>query len=39
MAEAAKKLIHQQYSTQVPIEIDIVQEPQDIAVGTTSGIM
>ena len=30
MAEAAKKLIHKHYSTQIPIEIESVKEPNDI---------
>ncbi|CAF2567783.1 unnamed protein product [Rotaria sp. Silwood2] len=39
MAEAAKNLIHKNYSTQIPIDIEIVQEPKNKAIGTASGIM
>ncbi|CAF3605311.1 unnamed protein product [Rotaria sp. Silwood1] len=39
MAEAAENLIHKHYSTEIPIEIEVVQEPNNIAIGTASGIM
>jgi hypothetical protein len=39
MAETAKKLIHKQYSTQIPVEIDVVQESVNMAIGTATGIM
>ncbi|CAF5190149.1 unnamed protein product, partial [Rotaria sp. Silwood1] len=38
MAEAAENLIHKHYSTEIPIEIEVVQEPNNIAIGTASGI-
>jgi hypothetical protein len=39
MAEVAQKLIHKQYSKDIPIEIEVVQEPQNNAIGTATGIM
>jgi hypothetical protein len=39
MAEAAKTLIQQHYSDEIPVEIDVVQEPDNIVIGTASGIM
>jgi len=39
MAEAAEKLIHQHYSKQIPVEIEIVKEPDNMIIGTASGIM
>jgi len=39
MAEVAEKLIRKQYSTDIPIEIEVVQEPANMAVGTATGIM
>ena len=39
MAEAAEKLIHKQYSKEIPVEIEIVKEPDNMAIGTAAGIM
>jgi hypothetical protein len=39
MAEAAGKLIHKRYSKDIPIEIEVVQEPANMAIGTATGIM
>ena len=39
MAEAAEKLIHKQYSKDIPIEIQVVKEPDNMAIGTATGIM
>ncbi|CAF4360295.1 unnamed protein product, partial [Adineta steineri] len=39
MAETAKNLIHKYYSKDISIEIEIVKEPDNIAIGTASGIM
>ncbi len=39
MAEVAEKLIHKQYSKDIPVEIDVVQEPNNMAIGTATGIM
>jgi len=39
MAETAEKLIHKQYSQDIPVEIEVVKEPDNQAVGTATGIM
>ncbi|CAF3536467.1 unnamed protein product [Adineta steineri] len=39
MAETANNLIHKYYSKDISIEIEIVKEPDNIAIGTASGIM
>ncbi|CAF1007261.1 unnamed protein product [Rotaria sordida] len=39
MAEAAEKLIHKQYSKDIPIEIQVVKEPDNMAIGTATGII
>lgn len=39
MAEVAEKLIHKRYSKDIPVEIDVVKEPENIAFGTATGIM
>jgi hypothetical protein len=39
MAEAAKKLIHKQYSKDIPVEIEVIKEPNNMAMGTATGIM
>jgi hypothetical protein len=39
MAEAAEKLIHKHYSKQIPVEIEVVKEPDNMTIGTASGIM
>jgi hypothetical protein len=39
MAEAAEKLIHKHYSKEIPVEIEIVKEPDDMIIETASGIM
>ncbi len=39
MAEAAEKLIHKIYSKDIPVEIEVVKEPENIAIGTATGIM
>jgi hypothetical protein len=39
MAEAAEKLIHKHYSKEIPVEIEIVKEPDAMIIGTASGIM
>lgn len=39
MATAATKTIRKCFSTEIPIEIEVVKEPNTIATGTASGIM
>ncbi len=39
MAEVAEKLIHKQYSKDIPVEIEVVKEPENMAIGTATGIM
>ena len=39
MAEVAEKLIYKQYSKDIPLEIEVVKEPDNRAIGTASGIM
>ncbi|CAF4053499.1 unnamed protein product [Rotaria sp. Silwood2] len=39
MAEAAEKLIHKRYAKDIPIEIQVVKEPDNMAIGTATGII
>lgn len=39
MAEVAEKLIRKQHSKDIPIEIEVVKEPDNMANGTATGIM
>ncbi|CAF1421308.1 unnamed protein product [Adineta ricciae] len=39
LAEASRKLIRQHYTEELPIEIEIVKEPDQIATGTANGII
>jgi hypothetical protein len=39
MADAAEKLIHKQYSKEIPVEIEVVKEPDNMAIGSATGIM
>jgi len=39
MAEVAEKLIHKQYSKDIPVEIEVIKESVDMAIGTATGIM
>jgi hypothetical protein len=39
MAEAAQKSIHQQYSKEMPVQIEVLKEPDNAAVGNATGIM
>ena len=39
MAEVAEKLIHKQYSKDIPVEIEVVKEPDNMAIGSATGIM
>lgn len=39
MAAAATNNIRKYFSTEIPIEIEVVKEPNTIATGTASGIM
>jgi len=39
MAEVAEKLIHKQYSKDIPVEIEVIKEPENMAIGTATGIM
>lgn len=39
MSEAAEKLIHKRYSKDIPVEILVVKEPDNMAMGTATGII
>jgi hypothetical protein len=39
MVEAAEKLIRKRYSQDIPIEIEVVKEPDNMAMGSATGIM
>ena len=39
MAEAAEKSIRQQYSNEVPVQIQAIKEADNAAVGNATGIM
>jgi hypothetical protein len=39
MAEVSEKLIHKQYSKDIPVKIEVIKEPDNMAIGTATGIM
>jgi hypothetical protein len=39
IAKAAEELIYKHYSKETPVEIEIVKEPDNMTIGTASGIM
>ncbi|CAF0906648.1 unnamed protein product [Adineta steineri] len=39
MAETAEKLIHKRHSKEIPVEIEVVKEPDNMAFGTATGII
>ncbi|CAF2093763.1 unnamed protein product [Rotaria magnacalcarata] len=39
MTDAAEKLIHKKYSKDIPVEILVLKEPDNIAMGTATGII
>ena len=39
MAETAEQLIRKHYSKEIPVEIEVTKEPDNVAMGTASGIM
>lgn len=39
MAETAEKLIKKHYPNNIPIEILVVKEPDNMGIGTANGIM
>lgn len=39
MAESAKNLIYQHYSKEIPIEIEVIKEPDNMTIGTANDIM